>query len=134
MIDIDIDADDTHRRLKRLQDRLREDTHDRLDVVGVFLEGRMVHKIETGMNPPLKAATIRRKGSDVPLFDTGELLSQITHETNGNSVDVGVFGSRAPIARHHEFGAPAAGIPERSFIRSAFRESRRQIKKILAGK
>jgi len=134
MIHISTDADDTHRKLKRLQDRLREDTHDRLDVAGVFLEGRMVQKIETGLKPPLKAATIRRKGSDVPLFDTGELLSQISHETNGDSVDVGVFGSRAKIARHHEFGAPAAGIPERSFIRSAFRESQRQIRKILSGK
>jgi phage gpG-like protein len=38
-------------------------------------------------------------------------------------VDVGVFeGTIARIAKFHEFGAPSAGIPERSFIRAALRE------------
>ena len=71
-------------------------------------------------------------GSDVPLFDTGELLSQIIHTMEDEStVEVGVFGSRATIAKYHEFGAPRANIPERSFMRTAFVENEQKIKKII---
>ncbi len=35
----------------------------------------------TGIEPPLKAATIRRKGSSRPLVDTSQLLNSIVHKT-----------------------------------------------------
>lgn len=113
---------------------LESSMQQNLAKAGVFLEGEMVMKIQSGLNPPLKGATVKRKGSDVPLFDTGEMLDQITHNVSGDTVEVGVFGSRAQIAKYHEFGAPKAGIPERSFMRSAFDENQKKIKKIMAGK
>jgi phage gpG-like protein len=73
------------------------------------------------------------------------------------AVEVGVFGSRAKIAKVHEFGktievtdkmrnylhwkglhlnpkTTTIKIPERSFMRSAHQENLRQIKKIVRGK
>jgi phage gpG-like protein len=130
MIDVSVSRTS---KTDRYQKQLTEKTQRNLGVAGVFLESKMVEKIQSGLSPALAPETIARKGSGVPLFDTGELLSQISHHVSGNSVSVGVFGSRAPVAKHHEFGAPAAGIPERSFMRSAFRENREKIKKIMKG-
>lgn len=117
--------------LNRFQRDLDSSMQQKLGVAGSFLESKMVEKIQTGLNPPLLADTVQKKGSDTPLVDTGELLSQISHNVSGDTVEVGVFGSRAKIAKHHEFGAPAAGIPERSFMRSALRENRNNLKKII---
>lgn len=115
----------------------------------------MVDKITGGLSPANHPFTVKQKGSSTPLIDTGELMSQITHKMTGaNSVDVGVFGSRAYIASIHEFGKTinvtdamrthlskrglhlrystlTIRIPERSFIRSAYRENIDKIKKIL---
>ncbi|WP_094226920.1 hypothetical protein [Methanolobus psychrotolerans] len=128
---------DTAGTLKAL-DKLREDldngTQERLEKAGVFLETKMTEKIMSRLQPPLKARTVASKGSSTPLIDEGELLDQIDHKGGPGYVEVGVFGSRALIARHHEFGAPKANIPERSFMRSASRENRKQIKKIVNGK
>lgn len=65
---------------------------------------------------------------------------------NGPHVKVGVLASRGGQAQHdsesgmtmielaavHEFGSPAAGIPERSFIRRTFREKEKQVVKVTA--
>lgn len=131
MLNVHADTDDVLRGLKKLQDNLKDDTSKKLEIVGVFLESKMTEKIDSRLRPPLKASTIARKKSSQPLFDTGELYSQIDHKLTDDSVEVGVFGSRATVARHHEFGAPKANIPERSFMRSAFAESKRKIVKMM---
>ena len=66
-------------------------------------------------------------------------------EASGNAhVKVGVLGSKGGNAPHdssgislvelaaiHEFGSPAAGIPERSFIRRTFIEKRRELEEVI---
>jgi phage gpG-like protein len=131
VLNVHADTDDVLRGLKKLQDNLKDDTSKKLEIVGVFLESKMTEKIDMRLRPPLKASTIAYKKSSQPLFDTGEMYDQIDHKLGENSVEVGVFGSRASIARHHEFGAPRANIPERSFMRSAFAESKRKIVKMM---
>lgn len=126
-------------KLDQFRQELESDMQNRLAVTGAFLEKEMVHKINSGLSPGLLPATVaqRKEESSVPLFDTGELFDQISFATplsDRSSVEVGVFGSRAEIAKHHEYGAPKAGIPERSFMRSAFNENRKKIKKIMGGK
>jgi len=64
--------------------------------------------------PPLKAATIKRKGSSKMLIDHGDLINSITHQlVNPFSVFVGILrtaqrksdkSSLVNIARVHEFG------------------------------
>lgn len=126
-------------KLDQFKQNLESNMQSRLVVAGAFLEKEMVDKINSGLSPGLLPATVaqRKKESSVPLFDTGELFDQIsfaTPLTNRDTVEIGVFGSRAEIAKHHEFGAPKAGIPERSFMRSAFNENKKKIKKIMGGK
>lgn len=100
-----------------------------------YLEKGMVDKVTSNIPPPLKPETIKRKGSSTALIDKGELLKQITVSSDlaarGLAVRVGVQGSRAEIATHHEFGAPAAGIPERSFMRSTFNTEKNKVEGII---
>jgi len=134
MLRVSADTSGTLKSLKKLRDDLDNGTQDRLEKAGVYLESKMTEKIDSRLSPPLKAKTVARKGSSHPLFDTGELYDQIDHRSGPGYVEIGVFGSRAVIARYHEFGAPRANIPERSFMRSALGESRKAIKKIVNGK
>ncbi len=46
--------------------------------VGAFMAGGMKERIANRIPPPLKPATVRRKGSSVPLIDTGQLRNSIT--------------------------------------------------------
>ena len=121
------DTSGTLKALDKLKEELEKGTQRRLEEAGVFLEGQMAEKIDSWLTPALKPKTIARKESSQPLIDKGELYGQIDHRSGPGYVEVGVFGSRAAIARHHEFGAPKAGIPERSFMRSAFRENRKKM-------
>lgn len=128
------DTSGTIKSLDNILNDLEKGTQARLEAAGVFLEGKMTEKIDAWLEPALKKETIARKESSQPLIDKGELYGQIDHKSGPGYVEVGVFGSRAAIARHHEFGAPKANIPERSFMRSAFRENRRKIRDIVKGK
>lgn len=136
MITIKADVEKISRKLDKFQTKLEDNMVDRLEVAGSFLEKEMLHKIDAGLSPALTESTVarRKKQSSVPLFDTEELYDQIDHKRGFDSVEVGVFGSRASIAKHHEFGAPKAGIPERSFMRSAFNENKKKIVKIMSDK
>jgi phage gpG-like protein len=134
MLDVDVEDTKVLKAIDKLSDNLEKKLSSKLETVGVFLEAKMVEKISSGLQPALKPKTIARKGSSTPLIDTGELLGQIDHKVSSDAVEVGVFGSRAKIAKHHEFGAPRANIPERSFMRSSFNENKRQIKKVIKSK
>jgi hypothetical protein len=51
----------------------------------------------------------------------------------GGRVRVGVFdGEQAEIALIHEYGAPRANIPERSFIRSTIAERKAELQSVMA--
>jgi phage gpG-like protein len=125
--------DHKQKGINQLDDRLIEGLSNGVDKSANYLKNRMVMKVESNIPPALKPATIKRKGSSVALFDTGEMYSQIDADIQRVSAKVGVIGSKAEIATHHEFGAPAAGIPERSFVRSTFNEEKGKMEKIVAG-
>ena len=130
---LNMSVDHKQKGINQLDDRLIDGLSNGIDKSADYLKNKMVQKVESNIPPALKPATIERKGSSVALFDTGELYSQIDADIQRMSAKVGVIGSKAEIATHHEFGAPVAGIPERSFIRSTFNEEKGKMEKIVAG-
>jgi hypothetical protein len=51
-----------------------------LDEAGAAIAGQLRQSIVDTNSPPLKPATIRRKGFAKPLVDTGHMLNSIDHE------------------------------------------------------
>lgn len=49
-----------------------------LMVVGEEFRAAVIDRIKGGIAPPLKAATIKRKGESTPLIDTGSLIGSIS--------------------------------------------------------
>uniref|UniRef100_A0A6M3LWI1 Putative virion morphogenesis family protein n=1 Tax=viral metagenome TaxID=1070528 RepID=A0A6M3LWI1_9ZZZZ len=91
----------------------------------LLLEGKIVERIESNIPPPLARSTIEKKGSSLALVDKGELLGEVTHKfPDENSAQVGIWGEKAKIGIIHEWGAPRAGIPERSFMRATVNNSK----------
>jgi hypothetical protein len=56
------------------------DARDALTKVGVGIEGQLRQSIVDTNEPPLAAATVKRKGFDKPLVDTGHMLGSISSE------------------------------------------------------
>lgn len=54
-----------------------------LKQLGAVIEGGIKERIANRIPPPLWAQTVERKGSDVPLINTGQLRSSITHLVEG---------------------------------------------------
>ena len=50
-----------------------------LNLIGVKVQKEIVVRIKAGIAPPLSQVTMDRKGSSVPLIDTGQLWSSITY-------------------------------------------------------
>lgn len=50
------------------------------ELFGLFAVGGMQKRISDGIPPPNEKSTILRKGSSVPLIDTGQLRSSIRHK------------------------------------------------------
>lgn len=110
-----------------------------LRLAGAFLEGRVKETIQRGRPdwPPLKPSTVKRKGSDKPLIDTGKLLNSITHKVEDDTVKVGVFGEYCIVAAVQEFGTNRAGrnrnvvIPARPYLRPTFDENKEEIERLI---
>lgn len=60
--------------------RSRGATPAMLETLGTWLVGQIQLRIANRIPPPLAASTIARKGSDVPLIDTGQLRSSIAYK------------------------------------------------------
>lgn len=116
--------------LDTLDDELLKGLSEGIDKSARYLTNQIVRKVETNIPPPLSPETIKRKGSSVALYDTGEMFSQIDADIGKLSAKVGIIGSKASIAAYHEFGT--VNIPERSFIRSTFNEEKGKVVKIIA--
>jgi hypothetical protein len=50
-----------------------------LDQYGLVVVGEIQTRIANKISPPNSPVTVKRKGSDVPLIDTGQLRSSIAH-------------------------------------------------------
>jgi DNA-nicking Smr family endonuclease len=75
------------KKLKRMVKKLsisvslgRMDKKKALGIVGEFLVNTFKNKIQDRIPPPNKAATVRRKGSDHTLIDTGQMRDSIEWE------------------------------------------------------
>ena len=53
---------------------------DAANIIGLRFVGEIQRRMRDRIPPPLKPATIARKGSDVPLIDTGQLRSSIQYK------------------------------------------------------
>jgi hypothetical protein len=51
-----------------------------LDLVGMYIVGQIQKRMANRIPPPLAPVTIARKGSDVPLIDTGQLRAGVTYK------------------------------------------------------
>lgn len=51
-----------------------------LDITGAAIEGQLRQSIVDLVSPPLAKSTIRRKGFDKPLIDTGHMLKSVDHD------------------------------------------------------
>lgn len=51
-----------------------------LNLIGAQVAGDVVGEIQAGVEPALSPQTIKRKGSDRPLIDTGALVQSISYE------------------------------------------------------
>ena len=70
--------------IKKLQGQVLEgfmSQRQALETVGLFVQGLIRSRISQGIPPPLRPATIRRKGSSKPLIATGQLRASIDYET-----------------------------------------------------
>lgn len=54
-----------------------------LGVLGQFLVDKTRATIAQGLPPPNAASTVRRKGSNKPLIDTGQLIGAVEYEIQG---------------------------------------------------
>jgi hypothetical protein len=58
------------------------DAEKALDIVGAAIAGQLRQSVIDTNDPPLKPATIRRKGFAKPLIDTSVMINSIDHEVN----------------------------------------------------
>lgn len=78
--------------------------------------------------PRLAAATIKRKGKDTPLIETGEMRTTIQFTVQAGGLlghAVGFVGSNSPKAVWHELGTPT--IPPRSFLAMALKTREKEV-------
>ena len=54
------------------------DVHRAFNILGAWGAAAIKATIKAGLPPPNAASTIRRKGSSVPLIDTGQLINAVT--------------------------------------------------------
>ena len=72
--------------LKKLQEKIIKGeltSHQALTLLGEVASKQMVSRINEGIEPKLKAETVRRKGSSKPLVDTGQLKGSIGFKVVG---------------------------------------------------
>jgi len=58
------------------------DASDALKMMGDHISGDLRQSIIETSDPPLKPATVKRKGFDKPLVDTGHMLQSIDYEVS----------------------------------------------------
>jgi hypothetical protein len=73
---------DSQRRLRKAANRINKkgaDLEMELERFGLWAVGEIQKRISRGISPDISEETKKRKGSNIPLIDTGQLRSSITH-------------------------------------------------------
>lgn len=60
------------------------DVERTLNLVGEGIAGQLRQSIKDLVDPPLAPSTIKRKGFDKPLIETGHMWNSVAHEVEGN--------------------------------------------------
>ena len=60
--------------------RTNDNAAKALGIVGAGIAGQLQQSIRDTNSPPLKPATVARKGFDKPLIDTGHMLNSVSYE------------------------------------------------------
>ncbi len=128
MVQMKVEARDmgVSRMLATLRERM-VNTRPLMDEIGLYLVSQVQrHFAEGGPGwPPLRPSTIarRRKGSSVPLRDTGRLMSSIAHRAEEGRV---VVGTNVEYAATQQFGARRGQFGSREVIQHVRAHLRRQ--------
>jgi hypothetical protein len=77
---VDASGSELERIIEKLVGKITDgkmQTTQALGVVGEFVKGKMISRINSGIPPANAPATIARKGSSQPLIDTGQMKNSI---------------------------------------------------------
>lgn len=81
--------DENKEKVKEALERMAEATvrgkyskEQALELLGQKFVGSIQERISNRIPPPLADSTVKKKGSDVPLIDTGQLRASITYRTD----------------------------------------------------
>lgn len=118
--------------------KLEDAGKDAAKLAGEYLKDRMRDTIFFQLEPwaPLKQSTLDAKAPESrTLIDEQQLVMSITTKAKDNTATVGIHrdakGNAVSIGAVHEFGYPAGGIPERSFIRSTWGREKNKVEDII---
>ena len=80
----DESEEEAKRRLRKAAERIAEqgNLEQELNRFGLWAQGEIQMRISRRIDPPISQATVDRKGSDVPLIDTGQLRSSVTYDVD----------------------------------------------------
>ena len=112
--------------------------HQAAKLAGEFLKDKVRETIffQTESWAPLKPGTLKAKAPESrSLIDEQQMVMSITSKAKGDTSTVGLHrdskGNAVSIGAVHEFGAPRAGIPKRSFLRSTYKKQKAAIEKLI---
>lgn len=112
--------------------------HQAAKLAGEFLKAKIRETIffQTENWPRLKPGTLKAKAPESrSLIDEQQMVMSITSKTKGDVSTVGLHrdskGNVVSIGAVHEFGAPRAGIPKRSFLRTTYARQKGEIEELI---
>lgn len=128
----------TKNNIPKTRANLKELEHQAVKLAGEFLKDKIRETIffQKEAWPPLKQSTLKAKSPETrSLIDEHQMVMSINSKAKGDTATVGLHrDSKAnvvSIGAVHEFGAPRAGIPKRSFIRSTWRKQKRDVEALI---
>ena len=96
-----------------------------------FVKSLIVKAIDDGIPPPNAPSTVKRKGFDHPLVETGEMRDNVEYRIDGNTIRVGCFDEQNALkAVVNNYGVPGK-IPARPFMSATIDEHIDDISKVL---
>ena len=130
-------VDSTVRRLRALNDDIENALDEGCEEAAESLRDAISEKF--GRYQPgwkqLKPETIRKKGNNEPLIDSGDMMFsfeiQTSNRTRKHTATVYSEDEKLP---YHVYGAPGANIPKRDPVRPTTKEERENCLKIIMNK